>query len=274
MQPRIQADRHAQLEGATPEANCDPRRHNTRGTGKPLLDTADSPEAFFRGLLSRRDIDLELDPPSDDAKMEVADDPTALFVLGDPARGDAASFVRDIQIRLQLGNVKAWDDEQKIWFMIDKCESDLKDGLVQLELTMQGAPWDKVLGFATKDAFMHLCAYFVREFTMRDLSSDAELEAMLTDSFTQTSGLNKHLKLFPGICKTIDRSKAKDEQLSVREKVNLLINSLAKENHDGMGECDSLWQAAKIRHAETSFNDMGVLAAWLKEKERGLMKKS
>jgi hypothetical protein len=137
---------------------------------------------------------------------------------------------------------------------------------------MQGAPGDKVLGFATKDAFMHFCAYFVREFTRGDVSSNAE--AMLTDSFTQTSDLNKHLKLFAGICNTIDRSKAKDEQLSVREKVNLLINSLARENDDGMGECDSLWQAAKIRHAETPFKDMGILVTWLKEKERGLIKKA
>ena len=56
--------------------------------------------------------------------MDTAGDTEALFVAGaSDHHGDASSFIR---------NMRIWSEEEKIWYVVDKFEGDLKDGLANL----------------------------------------------------------------------------------------------------------------------------------------------
>ena len=70
---------------------------------------------------------------SSDDEMDAAGDCEALFVAGaSDHRGDASSFIRNMRIRLSVGKAAKWSEEEKIWYVVDKCEEDLKDGLANL----------------------------------------------------------------------------------------------------------------------------------------------
>ena len=45
------------------------------------------------------------------------------------------------------------------------------------------------------------------------------VEAHLADSFGQTCGLNKHVKLFGATVAKVDKCRGQAEELSVREKI-------------------------------------------------------
>ena len=98
--------------------------------------------------------------------MDTAGDCEALFVAGaSDHRGDASSFIRNMRIRLSVGKAAKWSEEEKIWYVVDKCEEDLKDGLANLSGTLVNVDVNEAAGFGGKRAFESFCTHFIAEFT-------------------------------------------------------------------------------------------------------------
>ena len=86
--------------------------------------------------------------------MDAAGDAEALFVAGaSDHRGDASSFIRNMRIRLPVGKAAKWSEEEKIWYVVDKCEEDLKIGLANLSHSFVNLDVDEVAGSGGKRTF-------------------------------------------------------------------------------------------------------------------------